>query len=71
MSAPKNASGTIVSYECGDNCYLTIKTKAGKEITALRAADGCQAWNEQAEIPKNLIGRSVKVTIGTGKQFEG
>jgi hypothetical protein len=70
-AAPKSVRGTIIGYECGDNCYLTIKTKTGKEITALCAADGCQAWNEQASIPEKLIGRSVKVTIGVGQQVDG
>jgi uncharacterized low-complexity protein len=45
-AADKKASGTIKSYECGDNCCLTIKTKAGKEITALCTAAGCAAWND-------------------------
>jgi hypothetical protein len=71
MPAPKTTSGVITAYECGDNCYLTIKTKAGKTITALCAAAGCRAWNEQAAMPKKLIGRSVNVTIGTGQQFDG
>jgi hypothetical protein len=71
MAAPKSVGGIIIGYECGDNCYLTIKTKAGKEITALCAADGCQAWNEQASIPEKFIGRSVKVTIGVGQQLDG
>lgn len=71
LSAPKKASGVIVSYECGDNCYLTIKTKAGKEITALCAAAGCRAWNEQAEMPQSLVGISVRVTLGTGIQLDG
>jgi hypothetical protein len=71
MAALKSVSGTIFGYECGDNCYLNIKTKAGKEIAALCASDGCKAWNEQASIPEKLIGRSVKVTICVGKQLDG
>jgi hypothetical protein len=67
----EKASGTIMSYECGDNCYLTIKSKDGKEITALCVADGCAAWNEQAAMPEELIGQSVSVTIGTGQQYDG
>jgi hypothetical protein len=70
-AADKKASGVIKSYECGDNCYLTIKTKAGKEITALCAADGCAAWNERAEMPDKFIGWRVTVTIGSGKQYDG
>ncbi len=70
-SADTKAAGTIKSYECGDNCYLTIKTKVGKEITALCAAAGCAAWNDQASMPEGFIGRKVTVTIGTGKQYDG
>jgi hypothetical protein len=69
--AGKKVAGTIKSYECGDNCYLTIKSKSGREITALCAAAGCAAWNEQAAIPPKFIGRRVTVTIGTGKQYDG
>jgi hypothetical protein len=70
-AADKKAAGTIKGYECGDNCYLTIKTNGGKVITALCAAKACDPWNEQAAIPEKLIGRSVKVTIGTGQQYDG
>jgi hypothetical protein len=69
--APENASGMIKSYECGDNCYLTIRTKVGKDISALCAAAGCAAWNDQASMPEKFIGRKVTVTIGTGKQYDG
>ncbi len=39
-------SGAIKSYECGDNCYLTITTEAGEEFTGLCAAEACQPWND-------------------------
>ena len=70
-AAGRKVAGTIKSYECGDNCYLTIKSKSGKEITALCAAVGCTAWNEQAAMPEKFIGRQVQVTIGVGKQYDG
>ena len=70
-AAPEEASGTIVSYECGDNCYLTIMTKDGEEITALCAAVGCRVWNDEAAMPEELIDRGVTVTMGTGQQFDG
>ncbi len=66
-----NATGTIKSYECGDNCYLTITTDKGEELTALCAAQECTTWNENAEMPKDMIGKSVKVTIASGKQYDG
>lgn len=64
-------TGVIKSYECGDNCYLTITTEKGEELTALCAADACGAWNEQAEMPADLIGRKVEVSVGSGKQYDG
>ncbi len=71
-AAERKAAGRIVSYECGDNCYLTIKTSSGREVTALCAAKGCAAWNEQTEMPKQYIGRRVQqVSIGVGKQYDG
>ncbi len=70
-AADKNATGTIKAFECGDNCYLTIRTKTGSDITALCVAKACLPWNELAAIPQKLIGRHVRVTIGTGQQYDG
>ena len=64
------AGGKIVRFECGDNCYLTIKPEDGEEITGLCEAETCQPWNEVAEIPQDLIGTDAEVTLGTGKQFD-
>lgn len=61
----------IVGFECGDNCYLTIKTKAGKEIDALCSIDLCTGWYENQSMPPKYKGRKVKVIIGTGKQYDG
>ena len=63
--------GTISSYECGDNCYLTIKDKKGKDHTGLCSAPLCQEWNHQAEMPDRYKGRRVKVTVGRGTRFDG
>jgi hypothetical protein len=70
-AAGKKAAGIITNFECGDNCYLTIKTEGGREITALCAARNCAAWNEQAEMPEKFMGRQVQVTIGVGEQYDG
>ena len=69
--AGKKVAGTIRSYACGDNCYLTNQSKSGREITALCAAAGCAAWNERTAMPTKFIGRRVTVTIGTGTQYDG
>lgn len=63
--------GTIIQYECGDNCYLTIIDSAQKEHVGLCAAPICQPWNKLAEMPTQFIGRRVKATIRQGTQFDG
>lgn len=62
--------GTIRSYECGDNCYLTITDAAGEEQTGLCAAPECADWNEAAAMPSEFEGRQVVVTLGEGVQTD-
>lgn len=69
--AADSASGTIKLYECGDNCYLTISNSAGEDVTGLCAATECDPWNEVAEMPADMIGRKVTVTIEMGQQVDG
>ena len=64
------ASGTITGYQCGDNCYLTITSQSGEEHVGLCVAPECAAWNEVAEMPEDLIGKEVAVTLGVGTQFD-
>ena len=64
-------TGVIVRYECGDNCYLTIRADDSMEHTALCAAPECELWNEQAQMPKNFLGKPVQVTIEIGAQYDG
>lgn len=63
-------SGEIRFYECGDNCYLTILSADGEELTGLCAAPECQAWNEVAEMPARFVGRAVTVMIEMGEQTD-
>ena len=42
--------GKIDSYECGDNCYLTIIDKSQKKITGLCVARECTAWNYETKL---------------------
>ena len=67
----KQIEGRIKSFGCGDNCYRTISTKSGKEVTALCVATTCDPWNSAGEITPKLVGRNVIVTIGTGMQLYG
>ena len=67
----RTLTGKIKMYECGDNCYLTVTDKRGKEHTGLCSAAACQSWNDKAEMPKRFVGRRVRVTVGRGKQYDG
>ena len=62
--------GTIVSYECGDNCYLTIVDREGTEHTGLCAAPECEDWNADAAMPPDFVGRRVRATVGEGVQYD-
>jgi hypothetical protein len=68
--ATKTLAGKIVKFECGDNCYLTIRTEKGEE-TGLCEAKLCVPWFENQAMPKKFIGRKVLATTGVGKQVDG
>lgn len=70
-AAGDKLAGQIGSFECGDNCYLTIVGEGGTDLTGLCAAPQCEAWNTEVMIPADQIGRSVLVTVGTGEQVDG
>ncbi len=70
-STTKTLEGVIVSYECGDNCYLTIRDKKGVEHAGLCTASLCQAWNDVAEMPSKYYKRKVSVMVGKGTQYDG
>jgi hypothetical protein len=63
--------GKISSYECGDNCYLTITDEFGATHTGLCVADACRSWNQAAHMPRRYIGRSVVARVGMGTQLDG
>ncbi len=60
--------GKIMNYECGDNCYLTIRTNTGQNITGLCSAPECRDWNENTEMPAKFIGKTILVLVGSGDQ---
>ena len=66
-AAAKTVEGTIKGFECGDNCYLTIKVGKGEE-TGLCEAKACAPWFENQKMPRAMIGKKVKVTLATGVQ---
>lgn len=70
--APRVIEGTISNFECGDNCYLTITDKKGKEHTGLCTARPlCTKWNEETTMPDSYKGKRVKVTVGKGTRYNG
>lgn len=71
LACDETTVATIKSFECGDNCYLTITGSDNVEVTGLCLAEVCNAWNEQAAMPDDLIGRVIEVKTGVGKQYDG
>ena len=71
LAAGKPVEGKIVSFECGDNCYLTIQPDKGAEINALCGVGPCEKWAETAEMPASLVGRRVTGTLGKGMRYDG
>ncbi len=64
--------GTITRYECGDNCYLIVTDRKGKEHTGLCTASPlCTRWNAETEMPPNYVGKSVIITVGKGARYDG
>ena len=70
-SAGKTLTGTIVGYECGDNCYLTVKDEQGTEHVALCTAPQCDSWNEVAAMSKSFLKKKVQLSVGRAKQYDG
>ena len=66
-ASPETATGKIKGYECGDNCYLTIKTAKG-ETTGLCEAKACTPWFENQKMPRAMIGKKVKVRLASGAE---
>ena len=70
-AAPKEICGVIKRFACADNCYLTIETKQGEVDGLCVAKTACVPWFEKQLMPRKYIGRSVRVTIGEDKQYDG
>ncbi|WP_295441306.1 hypothetical protein [uncultured Thiodictyon sp.] len=67
---PTIIEGVISGFECGDNCYLTVRTANGQERAGLCSAPQCQKWNEKTSMPAKFKGRQVRITVNTGKQYD-
>lgn len=66
-----NVSGTIAKFECGDNCWLTVKWGKGHELQLLCRARACEPWVDKAAMPRAMIGRKVVVTLGVAPAVDG
>ncbi|MBM3575053.1 MAG: hypothetical protein FJX39_04945 [Alphaproteobacteria bacterium] len=67
----KEMRGVVKKFSCADNCYLTIETKHGEVDGLCVAKTVCVPWFEKQFMPRKYIGRSVLVTIGEDKQYDG
>lgn len=70
-ATPKEIRGVIKRFACADNCYLTIQTKHGEVDGLCVAKTICVPWFEIQFMPRKYIGRTVLVTIGEDKQYDG
>jgi hypothetical protein len=70
FSKDRTITGTIRSFECGDNCYLTIVDRKKAEQVGLCSAPECESWNAQTVMPSRYKGKSVTVTVGQGQQVD-
>lgn len=68
-AAAKIVSGTIVGFECGERCYLSIEAD-GAALAAPCHARECAPWVDAQDMPKAMIGREVKATLGAGPYFD-
>jgi hypothetical protein len=66
----KIIQGTIAHFECGDNCYLTLIDKKGKEYTGLCLIAFCEKFMEAGDHLAAYQGKTVKATMGKGKQTD-
>ena len=63
--------GSILSFVCGDNCYLLIETADDSEVAALCTAPVCRTWIAANAIPDELIGAALVVNVGAAIQYDG
>ncbi|QND58012.1 hypothetical protein [Mesorhizobium huakuii] len=69
VAKDRTMTGNIRSFECGDNCYLTIVDTKKAEQVGLCVAPECANWNERTSMPARYKGKRVTVTVGQGQQL--
>ena len=63
----------IEGFECGDNCYLDYTELAAANAerqSALCSVGACEEWFSMQEMPQEFVGRSARIVMGTGKQYD-
>ena len=58
----------IQSFECQDNCYLTVVDDDNVNSTYLCQVDLCSSWAESELSLANIIGRHADIFIASGEQ---
>ena len=71
--APKSWTTTarLVGFECGDNCWLSVKDARGRRESVLCNAPQCERWMSLGTLPKRLVGKRVKMSMRMGKAMSG
>jgi len=64
-------SGAIKSFECGDNCWLTITQPDGQEETGMCVAKTCVPCWENQTMPTTFVGKNVQVKLGVRWKVDG
>jgi hypothetical protein len=70
IAKDRKITGTILRFECGDNCYLAIVDSKKAEQVGLCEAPECRGWNERTEMPSRYKGKRVTVIVGQGTQVD-
>lgn len=70
-SRTRTLEGIITSYECGDNCYLTITDLHGQDHTGLCGASICELWGKDESSFSRYKGKKVRITVDKGQQVNG
>jgi hypothetical protein len=64
----------ITGFECGDNCYLDYRPLDAADDadtqSALCSVGDCEGWFSNQEMPPEYIGRTARIVLGTGKQYD-
>lgn len=71
--APKSWTTTarLVGFECGDSCWLSVRTARGRLESILCNAPQCESWMRLGTLPKPLVGKRARMSMRMGKAMSG